>query len=153
MVQVVVHFVVFSFKDELFLDGLLHLLIKHFFLVGHISQGGDGDILLDGQLVVLRFSNQGFLLLSLINFRIFSFAFTFVSKISLFDNEFLLVFDGFDLSFKFFSLFLVLIIFLRGEVLSLLDSTVLDSDIHLEFFVLSFEFLALSLESDDSVIF
>jgi hypothetical protein len=92
-------------------------------------------------------------LLSLVNLRIVSFAFTFVSKISLFDNEFLLVFDGFHLSFKFFSLFLVLIIFLRGEVLSLLDSTVLDSDIHLEFFVLSFELLALSLESDDSVIF
>ena len=153
MVQVVVHFVVFSFKDELFLDGLLHLLVKHFLLVGHISQGGDGDILLDGQLVVLRFSNQGFLLLSFVDFRIVSFAFSFVSKISLFDNEFLLVFDGFHLSFKFFSLFLVLIIFLRGEVLSLLDSTVLDSDIHLEFFVLSFELLALSLESDDSVIF
>jgi hypothetical protein len=102
---------------------------------------------------VLRLGNQGLLLLSLVNLRVGGLALTFVSKVGLFDNKFLLFFDSFSLGLKLNSLFLVLIILLRGEVLSLLDGTVLNSNIHLQLLVFSLEFLALSLESDDGVIF
>jgi hypothetical protein len=55
-------------------------------------------------------------------------------------------------SFTLLLLLVVLVILFRGEVHSLLDSTILNSDFLLELFIFVLEFLTLSLKSDDGVI-
>jgi len=82
MVEVIVHLLVSSLEALSLLDGLLHLLVNHLLLVFHVLESGFGDVTLDGELVLLRLSNQGSLLLPSLKFSVFSFAGTFIGSVS-----------------------------------------------------------------------
>ena len=93
------------------------------------------------------------MLLSLVNFRISCLASLFVSNVGLLGNQFLGFLYGQNLTINLSLLLLVLIVLLGSEVHGLLERTVLHSHVLLQLFEQRFEFLALSLEGDDGVVF